>query len=165
MTYDEYKNIHKEWVETDSLNRKKEIEGIIFNTAYDLFRRLHEVYKKRGKKYVQDNEYSEVRGHYTLDTEDLDWDGDNVHLRYEDSWAYGGYCDITITVPMKYLDEGKLAELDHQLLESHIEELRKKIDDSNAGIRQLEEYKIMCCNELNSCNKELCKLKEVQEEG
>lgn len=163
MTYEEYKNIHKEWVETDSINRKKEIEEAIFNTAYDLFRKLHEVYKKRGKKFVQDDEYSDVRGYYTLDTEDLDWDGDNVHLRYEDSWAYGGYCDITITVPMKYLDEGKLAELDRQLLEERIEELRKKIDDANAGIRRLEEYKLICCNDLNACNKELRKLNGERE--
>ena len=163
MTYDEYKNIRREWTETDSISRKKEIEEAIFNAAYDLFRKLHEVYKKRGRKFVQDDEYSDVRGHYTLDTEDLDWDGDNVHLRYEDSWAYGGYCDITLTVPMKYLDEEKLSELDRQLLEERIEELRKKVDDANAGIRRLDEYKLICCKELNSCNRELRKLNGERE--
>ena len=106
MTYEEYQKLYDEWKTTDSIKRKGEIEGQIYQVAYDLAKKMIEVYDKWGKKFVQDPDFSNERGCYSLNTDELDFDGkERVWLRYEDSWGYGGHCDFGIDVYMKYLDE------------------------------------------------------------
>ena len=154
MTYEEYQKLYEEWKTTDSIKRKEEIEGQIYQVAYDLAKKMIGIYDKWGKKFVQDPDFSTERGCYSLNTDELDFDGkERVWLRYEDSWGYGGHCDFGIDVYMKYLDEKNVQELEDQFLEDRIELLRKKIDESNAGIRILEESKLRYCVELNEKNK------------
>lgn len=154
MTYEEYQKLYDEWKSTDSIKRKEELEKNIFEAARDLVKKLIDLYAKWDKKYVQESDFSNERGHYSLNTEELDYDGkERVWLRYEDSWAYGGYCDFGIDVHMKYLDEKNIQELEDQLMDERIELLRKKIDEANAGIRILEETKIRYCVDLSEKNK------------
>ena len=154
MTYEEYLKVYEEWKSTDSIKRKGELEKNIFDAAHDLMKRLIDLYAKWDKKYVQESDFRDDSGCYSLDTEELDFDGkERVWLRYEDSWAYGGHCDFGIDVHMKYLDEKNLQELEDQLMDERIELLRKKIDEANAGIRILEETKIRYCVELSDKNK------------
>ena len=154
MTYEEYQKLYEEWKTTDSIKRKSEIEEQIYQVAYDLAKKLIGIYDKWGKKFVQDPDFSSERGCYSLNTDELDFDGkERVWLKYEDSWGYGGHCDFGIDVWMKYLDEKNVQELEDQFLEDRIELLRKKIDESNAGIRILEESKLRYCVELNEKNK------------
>ena len=154
MTYEEYKKIYEEWKSTDSIKRKGESEEQIYGVAYDLAKKLIGIYDKWGKKFVQDQYFSNERGCYSLDREELEYDGDSrVWLRYTDSWAYGGECDFGIDVPMKLLDEKNVQELEDRFLDERIELLRKKIDESNAGIRILEESKLRYCVELNEKNR------------
>ncbi len=154
MTYEEYQKLYEEWKTTDSIKRKGEIEEQIYQVAYDLAKKLIGIYDKWGKKFVQDPYFSNERGCYSLNTDELDFDGkERVWLRYEDSWGYGGHCDFGIDVYMKYLDDKNVQELEDQFLEDRIALLRKKIDESNAGIRILEESKLRYCVELNEKNK------------
>ena len=154
MTYEEYLKVYEEWKSTDSIKRKGELEKNIFDAAHDLMKRLIDLYAKWDKKYVQESDFRDDSGCYSLDTEELDFDGkERVWLRYEDSWAYGGHCDFGIDVHMKYLDEKNLQELEDQLMDERIELLRKKIDEANAGIRILEETKLRYCVELSDKNK------------
>ena len=167
MTYEEYLKLYDEWKSTDSINRKGEIEGEIYKAAYGLAKKLIGIYDKWGKKFVQDPYFSNERGCYSLDKEELEYDGnERVWLRYTDTWAYGGECDFGIDVHMKYLDEKNIQELEDKLLEERIELLRKKIDESNAGIRILEENKLRYCVELNEKNKIMEKrVKEKEKEA
>ena len=154
MTYEEYLKVYEEWKSTDSIKRKGELEKNIFDAAHDLMKRLIDLYANWDKKYVQESDFRDDSGCYSLDTEELDFDGkERVWLRYEDSWAYGGHCDFGIDVHMKYLDEKNLQELEDQLMDERIELLRKKIDEANAGIRILEETKLRYCVELSDKNK------------
>ena len=164
MTYEEYQKIYEEWKSTDSIKRKGEIEEQIYKLAYDLAKKLIDIYAKWDKKYVKESDFRNDRGCISLNTEELDFDGkERVWLRYEDSWGYGGHCDFGIDVYMKYLDEKNIQELEDQLMDERIELLRKKIDESNAGIRILEETKIRYCVELNEKNK-MKKEREKQKE-
>ena len=164
MTYEEYLKVYDEWEKTDSIKRKEELEKNIFDAAHDLAKKLIDLYDKWDKKYVQESDFSNERGCYSLNTEELDYDGkDRVWLRYEDSWAYGGHCDFGIDVHMKYLDEKNIQELEDQLMDERIELLRKKIDAANAGIRILEETKLRYCEELSDKNK-MKKEREKQKE-
>ena len=154
MTYEEYQKLYEEWKSTDSIKRKGEIEEQIYQVAYDLAKKMIGIYDKWGKKFVQDPDFSTERGCYSLDKEELDYDGkERVWLRYTDTWAYGGECDFGIDVHMKFLDEKNVQELEDQFLEDRIALLRKKIDESNAGIRILEESKLRYCVELNEKNR------------
>lgn len=154
MTYEEYLKVYEEWKSTDSIKRKGELEKSIFDAAYDLAKRLIDLYAKWDKKYVQESDFRDDSGCYSLDTKELDYDGkERVWLRYTDHWAYGGECDFGIDVKMKYLDENNIQELEDQLMDERIELLRKKIDAANAGIRILEETKLRYCVELNEKNK------------
>ena len=165
MTYEEYLKLYDEWKSTDSIKRKDEIEDIIHETAYDLLQKLNKVYANWGRKFVQESDYRDDRGYCELNTEELEYDGNShVWLKYTDSWAYGGYCEFEIAVPMKYLDEKNIQELEDQLLEDRIELLRKKIDESNAGIRILEESKLKYCEELNEKNKMMEKRVKAKEQ-
>lgn len=128
MTYEEYKNLYKEWNSTDSISRKVEIEETIDEVACGLLHRLVNLYSKRGRRYVEDSDYRTDMGATSLVAEELEWDGDTtVHLNYYDHWQYGGECNIGINVKMKYLDDDEFNKLDEELKKKQLEALERTL--------------------------------------
>lgn len=138
MTYGEYKKLYGEWSSTDSVSHKDEIKDAIYDAAVGLLHKLVELYAKRGRDYVGDSDYRTDRGFTSLDAEELPWDGETkVHLRYTDSWRYGGECDIGIIVPMKYLDEDEFGKLDEELKKKQLVTLEHDLRSKKAEVEHL----------------------------
>ena len=146
MTYTEYKKLHEEWKTCDSIKRRAEIESAIFNIAKLLLNKLNKVYAKYGLKFVDEDDYVEDRGHLSLDRGYLS-DGE-VYLNYWDTWRHGGVCDFNINIPMKYLDDFNVIELESVLKSMRIAELESDIRDMDAEIANISKRKSELQDEL-----------------
>lgn len=136
MKPEECRNLFAEWKDCDSLKRRDEIKKIVYDSSTELLHRLNRLYRKYGMKYVDDIDYSESRGSITICIEYLE--DDEIRLKYEDSWCRGGYCDINITIPVKYFDDSELDALEIELRSKRIEILKKEIEKN---LQQIEELK------------------------
>jgi hypothetical protein len=133
-TFDDYKALVKEYVETDSVSRRESIEDAVYDKAKELLHKLRVLYAKYGKDYVNDSDYREDRGCLSL----IEFNEYKVYMNYSDRWAYGGECDIGIEVQMKYLDNDKMTVLEKELREEHIWAVKKKIQAKKEKIEQLK---------------------------
>jgi len=142
MTYAEYQNLYDEWKKCDSIKRCGEIEDVIREAALALLDRLNAVYAKYGRDFVEDDDYRTDRGFTGLVKRELPHDGKTtVHLHYSDRWKYGGECDIGISIPMKYLDDANMVELEADLRAKKIAVIERDIVDIAAEIDNLGKYK------------------------
>ena len=146
MTYSEYQKLHEEWKRCDSIKRREEIESAIFNIAKLLLNKLNKVYAKYGQKFVDEDDYMETRGHLSLSRGYLS-DG-KVYLNYWDTWRHGGECDFNIEIPMKYLDDANVVELESDLKSKRIVELERDIQDMEAEIVNISNRKVELQKEL-----------------
>ena len=142
MTYAEYQNLYDEWKKCDSIKRRGEIEDVIREAALALLDRLNAVYAKYGSDFVEDDDYRIDRGFTGLVKRELPYDGKTtVHLHYSDRWKYGGECDIGISIPMKYLDDANMVELEADLRAKKIAEIERDIVDIAAEVDNLGKRK------------------------
>lgn len=157
MTYAEYQNLYDEWKKCDSIKRRGEIEDVIREDALALLDRLNTMYAKYGRNFVEDDDYRTDRGFICLVKRELPYDGKTtVHLHYSDRWKYGGECDIGISIPMKYLDDANMVELEADLRTKRIAAIERDIGDMEAQISNISEDKI-------KLQKELERLKDFKE--
>ena len=133
MTYEEYRELYKEWKTNDSKRREKKIRDTIADSARELLNKLVKMYGKRGLDYVDDDDYRTDRGGTSFDG----CNESTVFLSYHDHWAYGGECDIDIDVPMKYLDEAEFNKLDEELRKKQLETLEETLQSKKAEIEYL----------------------------
>ena len=148
MTFKEYQKLVKEHGETDSIKCREAIESKVFNTACKLVVKLNRLYAKYGQAFIEDDDYREDRGGFSLDMVG----SDSVMLIYYDSWQYGGECEFGVTVQMKYLDEPELVKLEEELK-------AKRIKALEASVKHLEESLELVGEELNKARAELKQLK------
>lgn len=128
MTHSEYKELVKEYRETDSISKRDEIRSKVRTEAIALCETLDTLYNKYGKDFVDDSDYQIGKGGYSLN----DFSFESANLTYSDHWQYGGSCSIGIMVPMRYLDAETRTKLEDALRESHVEKL-KRCYTSNLG--------------------------------
>ena len=135
MTYDEYKNLVKEYEETDSVSRREEIEDKVFEVGVTLARKLEELYNRFGESFIQDDDYRSDRGGFSVE----DFDSRRVLLIYSDHWKYGGECRFGVSVPMNMLDvENRLAKM-RSLRDRQIEKLKREHRGNEEHMKNLSE--------------------------
>lgn len=100
MTHEEWKKLVNEYRGTDSIKRRDELKRKAWDVSCGLCQALEKLHNKWGVDFVDDSDYIIGKGHYSL----KNFDENTAHIVYSDHWAHGGYCDIGISVPMKYLD-------------------------------------------------------------
>ena len=147
MTFEEYKALVKEQRETDSIKRSDEIKRLIFDEAKKLLHKLTALHWKYGKDYIDDSDYQEDKGWFSMTR----FDSGNVGLVYSDRWQYGGECDIGIGVPMKYLDEDHMKQLEDELIADRVKALRAEIARAHG---EIEGWK----GTITECESELARL-------
>lgn len=133
-TFDDYKALVKEFKESDSVSRRWAIKDAIYNKARVVRHEIIALYAKYGKNYVYASEFQESCGELSL----CEFDESTVVLHYEDHWAYGGECDIIITVQMKYLDSDEMEALEKELREEHAARVKELIQVKRHAFEQLE---------------------------
>ena len=134
MTFEEYQNLYKEWKETDSINRREEIDELFADAASVLLNKLDATYEKYGKNFVDDSDYQPPKGGLRM----VRFNEVEVVFRYVDKWAYGGSCDIAITVPMRYLDEEEFMNLENNLRMEYITTLKREFKNNESQIEWLK---------------------------
>ena len=120
MSYDEYKELVREYWETDSIKRRDEIFDKLYDVSVTLCEHTEKIYNTYGQAFVKDDDYSMDRGGYSLER----FDEDKAHLVYSDHWSYGGECCIGISVPMKYLDVDERMKLKDELKAKRVAALK-----------------------------------------
>ena len=133
-TLSEYKELVKEYNESDSVSRRESIEDAVYDKARALLPKLIALYAKYGQRYVYDSEFQESCGELSL----CEFDESTVVLHYEDHWAYGGECDIIITVQMKYLDSNEMEALEKELREKRVARVKNLVKEKNDAIERLK---------------------------
>ena len=137
-SFAEYRVLAKEFKKSGSVCRKETIEGSVLQTAKELLHKLIALYAKYGQDYVDDNDFRECCGCFSL----VKFDEDKVWLHYFNSWAYGGehweYVDY-IEVPMKYLDSVEMEALEKELhIKRLIQKKKNAIEKMKKEVEKLE---------------------------
>lgn len=152
MKYSEWKNLVKEYKETDSTQTKTSLKIQARKIARNLCGSLERLYSKWGQTFVNEDEYYTCRGgSYSLHC----FNDDEADLVYSYYSRCGDDYSICITVPMKYLDEDNIKRKNAELRKTHIQDLTHELSFSLKSIEQMQEN----CNNIR---KEIVKLEEEQ---
>ena len=144
MTYDEYKELVKEYRETDSIKRRDEIRGMIFSESKALCETIEKLHNKWGFEFVDDSDYQIGKGGYSLH----DFDSTEVNITYSDHWRYGGECCIGISVPMKYLDVDERMKLEDELKAKRVAALRNSYRCNLDSIENIKQQNVEILEKL-----------------
>lgn len=137
MTLDDYKAFVKEYKETDSISRRDEIEHKLYVELIALTKSLEDLYNKYGTSFIDDDEWRDDRGGYTLSK----FYEDQAYLQYYDSWSYGGECVVGIVIPTKFFNIEERNKKEEELKERYIKRLKQRITDIDSDIEKLQKDK------------------------
>ena len=137
MTFEDYKALVKEYYATDSISRREEIENKLFSALVALIKQLQCLYATYDVKFIADSDWRRDRGGYEI----MELDDDTAYLNYSDHWAYGGSCDIGITVPAKFFDVAERKKKEEELKAHYIMQLKNRLPNIDARIESLNKEK------------------------
>lgn len=151
---EEYKRLKKEGfkeikddMEIINLKKKskiKKLENEIGESAIDMIKNIVEI----SNKYEVEHEYTDVvidRGSWSFYIKN-----DKVNVRYQDSWAYGGYCDEWYNVTFKELIEFDKDDFVEKTKSRKINELEKQIEYKTSDIEKMKSKIKELQNEIQS---------------
>lgn len=137
MTLEEYKKLVHKYKTTDSISKKKKLESELLTTLIALTKQLESLYRKYGDSFIDDSDWRETRGSYKLDYVN----DDEAVITYGDSWAYGGYCDISITIPTEFFNIEERNKKEEELKQYHIKRLKESLTNIDSNIEKLQKEK------------------------